>query len=144
MPVVIHHNTSGETEPHAKSLGGRRGKGQRASDTEGMPMCARHHRQLHDLTGFFGDFDKYKLREWQDRQVRELRNVYAMRHPEPAAPSAAPPSPAKRKRATAEGPRERELLLEEIVDWAGARRLKDHEHQLIHDLLSDLRVAKGT
>lgn len=82
-PVVVHHNTFGETEQHAKSLGGKRGKGQRASDLEGMPLCNKHHRELHDLRGFFGDHDKIALREWQAKQVRELQNQFAMQEPQP-------------------------------------------------------------
>ena len=84
-PVVVHHNTFGETEQHAKSLGGKRGKGQRASDLEGMPLCSKHHRELHDMRGFFGDFDKLTLREWQAQQVRELQNQFAVQEPQPKA-----------------------------------------------------------
>jgi hypothetical protein len=60
-----------------------------------------------------------------------------------AARAATAKPSAPRKRATTEGPREREHFLEEIADWAGAKRLKDHEHALIHDLINDLR-AGGT
>jgi hypothetical protein len=95
--VVIHHNTFGQPEQHAKSIPGKRGKSQRASDDEGMPLCNHHHRQLHDLTGYFGGYDKAQLRAWQDAQVQRLRNVYAMRHPEPC-PAPRMPSPAARKR----------------------------------------------
>jgi|KBSSwiStaDraftv2_1062776.scaffolds.fasta_scaffold08946_19 uncharacterized sporulation protein YeaH/YhbH (DUF444 family) len=84
-PVVIHHNTFGETEQHAKSVGGKRGKGQRASDLEGMPLCNKHHRELHELRGFFGDYNKADLREWQARQVRELQNQFAVQEPQPVA-----------------------------------------------------------
>lgn len=82
-PVAIHHHTAGETAPHAKSLGGRRGKGQRASDDQGMPLCFRHHKELHELRGYFADDDKMSLRAWQDAQVERLQRLYAMAHPEP-------------------------------------------------------------
>lgn len=99
-PVIIHHHTAGETEPHSKSIGGRRGKSQRSSDADGMPMCNHHHADLHDrtgLSGFFADYDKYSRRAWQDQQVERLTRLYAMAWPEPIAPSAAP----KRKRVGA-------------------------------------------
>jgi hypothetical protein len=96
--VVIHHNTFGQTEQHSKSIPGKRGKGQRASDDEGMPLCNHHHRQLHDLSGYFGGWGKAQLRIWQDAQVQRLRNIYAMRHPEPAVSGTATSSRATRKR----------------------------------------------
>ena len=99
-PVIIHHHTSDETEPHAKSRGGRRGKSQRASDMHGMPLCHRHHSDLHDrlgLSGFFESYDRFSLRAWQDQQVERLQRLYAMACPEPLAPAAAP----KRKRVGA-------------------------------------------
>lgn len=83
--VDVHHHTKGETERHAKSLGGKRGKGQRASDEWGMPMCFRHHRQLHDGRGFFADHNGADLRRWQDQQVERLQRLYAMAHPPPLA-----------------------------------------------------------
>ena len=99
-PVIVHHHTAGETEQHGKSRGGKRGKGQRASDEDGMPMCNHHHADLHDrlgLKGFFADFDKHSRREWQDQQVERLQRLYAMAHPEPLAPAAVPAGRAKRR-----------------------------------------------
>lgn len=83
--VEVHHHTKGETEQHAKSLGGKRGKGQRASDDYGMPMCFRHHRALHDSKGYFAEFNGAELRRWQDDQVERLQRLFAMAHPEPIA-----------------------------------------------------------
>lgn len=94
--VVIHHHTAGETEPHAKSLGGRRGKSQRCSDTQGMPLCFRHHKDLHELRGFFAEEDKHSLRKWQDDQVKRLQRLYEMAYPEPLVTAAI--AEAKRKR----------------------------------------------
>jgi hypothetical protein len=83
--VVIHHHTAGETEPHAKSLGGRRGKGQRASDDQGMPLCFKHHGNLHELRGYFAGWHKHQLRDWQTAQVERLQRLYAMAYPAPLA-----------------------------------------------------------
>lgn len=97
LPVVIHHSTVGATEAHAKSLGGRRGKGQRASDAEGISLCNRHHANFHDLRGFFAGWEKQQLRDWQNGQVERLQRLYAMAYPEPLSPTATP-SRATRKR----------------------------------------------
>jgi hypothetical protein len=53
--------------------------------------------------------------------------------PEPGRPAA-----PRRVRAAAPG---REAFLQEVEAWAGDKRLKDHEHQLIHDLINDLRAT---
>jgi len=82
-PVVIHHSTVGETEQHSKSLGGRRGKGQRASDAEGISVCHRHHANFHELRGYFAGWEKQQLRDWQNQQVDRLQRLHAMAHPEP-------------------------------------------------------------
>lgn len=99
--VIVHHHTAGETEQHGKSRGGKRGKSQRASDADGMPLCNHHHADLHDrlgLSGFFADFDKHSRRAWQDQQVDRLQRLYAMAYPEPLAPAATSSRP-KRARA---------------------------------------------
>lgn len=98
LPVVIHHSTVGATEPHAKSLGGRRGKGQRASDAEGIAVCNRHHANFHDLRGYFEGWEKQQLRDWQNGQVERLTRLFGMAHPEPLAPDTATSSRTTRKR----------------------------------------------
>lgn len=144
-PCHAHHHTEGltydpEMERPRKALGGKRGKSQKADDVFLMPLHLRCHKHVHEFTGPCSDWSQQERRTWQDDQVKLHRNRYAMQCPEPVAPTATP-SRTTRKRATAEGPRERELFLEEIADWAGAKRLKDHEHQLIHDLINDLRAG---
>lgn len=96
--VVIHHSTVGETAQHPKSLGGRRGKGQRASDAAGIPLCNRHHANFHELRGPFGGWEKQQLRDWQNSQVQRLRNTWAMQAPQPIAPGTATSSRTTRKR----------------------------------------------
>ena len=80
-PTEVHHHTGGDTvapgeQRSAKSTGTRRGKGQVAHDYYGMPLCHGHHMELHALKGWFRDFVKSTLREWQDRQVAEHRARY--------------------------------------------------------------------
>jgi hypothetical protein len=53
--------------------------------------------------------------------------------PEPGRPAA-----PRRELGAAPG---REAFLQEVEAWAGDKRLKDHEHQLIHDLINDLRAT---
>lgn len=106
-PVVVHHNTFGEVHVGArpaKAIGGKRGKGQRASDLEGMPLCHRHHGQLHSLSGCFSGWTRAQLREWQNLQVTELRARYEatldQNQPPTAAATTNSPDP---KQPTARG-----------------------------------------
>jgi hypothetical protein len=82
-PVVVHHNTFGAV--HAsdrplppKALGGKRGKGQRASDWFGMPLCPRHHDQLHNPAkrGHFFGWSGEQIVAWQDEQVAAMHGLY--------------------------------------------------------------------
>jgi hypothetical protein len=141
---VIHHHTSGTTEPHAKSLGGRRGKSQRASDDQGMPICNAHHAQLHDLRGYFADFDKHSLRGWQDEQVDRLTRLYGMAHPAPIAHvsvgGVAVKASSGRPDATT---RERLRIASWLRDKAGARHLKINEAAVLTDAASELEQQTG-
>lgn len=70
-PNHAHHSTNGKAGAgNPKALGGRRGRGQRADDTEAISLCLKHHKNLHELTGFFSGYTKNELRDWQDTQVR--------------------------------------------------------------------------
>lgn len=90
-----HHPTNGETERHSKSLGGRRGLGQKAADATAFPLCAKHHDQLHDGRGFFEDLDQAARRAWQYEQSRYHRELYegiAKENQDAVKPKAARPS----------------------------------------------------
>lgn len=71
-----HHPTNGEAERHGKSLGGRRGLSQKADDTTAFALCAKHHRQFHDGTGFFEGMDQSARRAWQDDKSKRYREHY--------------------------------------------------------------------
>lgn len=71
-----HHPTNGETERHSKSLGGRRGLGQKADDVHAFPLCLKHHDELHDGHGFFEEMDQTARRAWQDEQSKYHRELY--------------------------------------------------------------------
>lgn len=43
--------------------------GTKNPDTATMPLCTRHHREFHDLNGYFKGWVKEQLREWQTEQV---------------------------------------------------------------------------
>lgn len=145
-PVIVHHNTFGDVhasdrELPAKAIRGKRGKGQRASDMEGISLCHRHHGQLHSLTGYFAGWDKRQLREWQSRQVGELQTEYAAhleKNPPPAAPPAKPVNGGTSALAIAN--RERGA----IVDWlrrrAGERRLAPEVFQELSDRADELEA----
>ncbi len=74
-PNEAHHHTDGKTSVEQSrsrnALGGKRGRGQKADDSETMALCLKHHRQLHDFSGFFSDFDNASRRAWQDARVAE-------------------------------------------------------------------------
>jgi hypothetical protein len=74
-----HHSTFGPTSAYEEmpsALLRGRGKGQRAHDSWSMPLCAKHHRQLHQLCGHFAGWHKEQLRDWQTAQVHEHRKRY--------------------------------------------------------------------
>ena len=81
-PNHAHHHTDGKTsvdQPRSRNaLGGKRGRGQKADDTETMALCFKHHRQLHDFTGYFASFDNAQRRVWQDEQVRDHQARHAL------------------------------------------------------------------
>lgn len=140
-PCDPHHAHCGTTydpdeRPPTKSAGPKRGRGQRSHDKWLIPMHMRCHRQFTDSSGPYRDWDNERRDSWEREQVRIHRERYAAE--QPATSVAATSNRTTRKRATGSG--ERERVLEKIVDWAGARRLKAEEHQLIHDLINDLRA----
>jgi hypothetical protein len=55
-----------------------------------MPLCFKHHNNLHELRGYFAGWDKVALRVWQNEQVERLQRLYAMAHPEPLPEVVAP------------------------------------------------------
>jgi hypothetical protein len=65
-----HHSTTDDTR------GPRRGKGQKSSDDSCLPLCAKHHHQFHNLTGYFESFTKPLIRSWQANQVKVHRDRY--------------------------------------------------------------------
>lgn len=79
-PLLIqaHHHTAGTLlPPESDTRSSRRGKGQRAHDAWAIPLCLKHHAQLHSLSGFFKGYTRLTLGEWQSAQVKALRAAYA-------------------------------------------------------------------
>lgn len=66
----------GESAIHAHHRTGRKGMSQRAHDHQAMPLCWKHHRQLHDLAGFFAGWTGERLADWQDEQVAFYHGVF--------------------------------------------------------------------
>jgi hypothetical protein len=76
-----HHSTVAPTHapgarPEGKQLGGKRGRGQRSHDAWAFPLCARHHGQLHRLTGYFAGWSGEELERWQNEQSAAYRAEY--------------------------------------------------------------------
>ena len=61
---------NGPTEAHHA---GRRGVGQKCADSEAVPMCRNHHRQLTDHVGLFHGVRRELRRLWQDGWIRETQ-----------------------------------------------------------------------
>lgn len=55
--VQAHHHT------------GRRGLGQKATDREAFPLCAKHHHDFHAARGIFYRWSHEDRRQWQDAMV---------------------------------------------------------------------------
>lgn len=142
IQVEGHHALYGttyspeDTRPAKAIEGARKGMAQKSHDFFLIPMCLKHHIPgIHKLGNHFEGWSRAEANAWEEEQVGIHRNRYAMQAPEPLPTATS--SRATRKRVTSS---ERERVLEQIETWAGARRLKAEEHQLIHDLINDLRA----
>lgn len=153
-PVQVHHAQHGETHgpdaAPAKALGGKRGKGQRASDWWGLPLCFKHHRQLHDGAGPFREMSPTERRAWQDKHIARYRARYAMQE---TARLSVPGSGRQvdqvgrvlgvdMARETA-AERERRRIAAWLRDRAGARHLKVNEAAVLTDAASELEQMTG-
>jgi hypothetical protein len=63
-PVEAHH------------AGRRPGTGIKADDRTAIPLCTKHHRCWHDMTGPFALHDKAARRDWADRRIAETQARY--------------------------------------------------------------------
>lgn len=64
-PVEAHHKTGA-------------GMGLRAHDHETMPLCAKHHKQLHEFTGMFEHDSRMSRLAWQERRIAEHQKRYSL------------------------------------------------------------------
>lgn len=62
-PVQAHHRTG-----HGMSM--------KNHDHEAMPLCWYHHRELHGLWGYFAEWTRRELHDWQWEQIRHYRGIY--------------------------------------------------------------------
>lgn len=63
-PVQAHHAT------------GKKGIGTKNHDHRTIPLCSGHHTERHSLSGYFRDFHKADIREWEERLAGECRRQY--------------------------------------------------------------------
>jgi hypothetical protein len=49
----------------------------KTADSEAFALCNKHHRELHDVNGWFSGWDKRSLRDWQKQCVRYSQLTYA-------------------------------------------------------------------
>lgn len=55
---------------------GERGLGQKAPDATALPMCRHHHRQRHDVQGFWRALSREQRREILNEQIAGHRAIY--------------------------------------------------------------------
>ena len=60
---------------HAHHLTGA-GMGRKASDRETMPLCAAHHRELHEFKGHFAGWTRERRLAWQLMKIKETQARY--------------------------------------------------------------------
>ena len=53
------------------------GLSRKANDNETVPLCSKHHKNLHEFTGPFRDMTREQRRDWQLNQIRRVRALYA-------------------------------------------------------------------
>ena len=102
-PCHAHHHTEGltydpEMERPRKALGGKRGKSQKADDVFLMPLHLRCHKHVHEFTGPCSDWSQEQRRAWQDGQVKQHRERFAVTMPERIEPPTATSSRTTRGR----------------------------------------------
>ena len=51
------------------------GLAQRGHDRTAIPLCTRHHGELHSLSGNFKSWDGVSLREWQQDRIHDTRGL---------------------------------------------------------------------
>lgn len=57
---------------------GRRPMGRKADDSTCIPLCRKHHRERHAMSGYwFRDFDRDDMRRWLDDAIAETHDDYA-------------------------------------------------------------------
>ncbi len=61
---------------HVHHTPGRKGIGQRNSDSTGKPLCAGHHTQRHALSGPFKGKNKREIRDWEEFTANLCRRLY--------------------------------------------------------------------
>lgn len=60
---------------HAHHAGRRPGTGMKAHDDTCIALCEKHHRQWHDGTGVFAQWDKIDRRMWADAAIADTQRL---------------------------------------------------------------------
>jgi len=59
---------------HAHHAGRRPGVGMKAPDDTAIPLCEKHHRAWHDMTGIFAGLSKLERRRWSAARRAALKS----------------------------------------------------------------------
>lgn len=61
----------GSTEAHHSTHG--RGMAQKTDDSRAFPLCQKHHREFHSLSGHFKGWTKEQIHKWQDEMSERYK-----------------------------------------------------------------------
>lgn len=71
VPATFPWLCSGPIEAHHSTLG--RGLSQKSSDLDAMPICSKHHAELHSFCGYFMKFTRQIRADWQRAMSERYR-----------------------------------------------------------------------
>jgi hypothetical protein len=150
-PSEPHHALSGttyspdEARPAKAIPNARKGKAQRAHDHFAIPLHTRCHAQFHRGTGMFSEMSPEQRDAWEQREVREHRNRYAMQCPVPVIVGETSAKPHRRRANAGDAAhRERLRIASWLRDRAGARHFKVNEAAVLTDAASEIEAMGGS
>lgn len=80
----------GRIDPHHRTGAGL---ALRAPDDQTMPLCRKHHRELHDCRGHFEGWVKAQLKLWQLEMVDRYQDLYSASLFSPSGSPLSSPAP---------------------------------------------------
>lgn len=74
LPCELRGNgCEGRIDPHHRTGAGL---ALRAPDDNAFPLCRKHHRERHDLRGYFEGWEKARVKLWELERVEKYQDMY--------------------------------------------------------------------